>query len=162
MRILVVEDELSKKENIISLIEDNFPKSILLEAQSVKSAKILLKKSEYFDCIILDMSLPTFDIGRDEFGGRPQGFGGKEVIRQLFRDNKNIPIVVVTAYDFFSNLEESDESMSGMSLDELKEQLNDFSSKLTISVIKYSGLIDDWKEELLKFLKEVYEDINSR
>lgn len=161
MRILVVEDELSKKENIISLVEEHFPKSILLEAHSVKSAKILLKSEEDFDCIILDMSLPTFDIGRNEFGGRPQGFGGKEVIRQLFRDNRCIPIVVVTAYDFFSNLEGSDESVSGMSLDELKKQLNNYSSKLTISVIKYSGLIDDWKEKLIEFLQEVDEDINS-
>lgn len=159
MRILIVEDELSKKENIISLVEENFPKSILLEAHSVKSAKILLKSKEAFDCIILDMSLPTFDIGRNEFGGRPQGFGGKEVIRQLFRDNRCIPIIVVTAYDFFSNLEGSDESMS---LDELKKQLNNYSSKLTISVIKYSGLIDDWKEKLIEFLQEVDENINSR
>lgn len=158
MRVLVVEDELSKKEDIISLVNENFPKSTLLEAHSVKSAKILLKSKEDFDCIILDMSLPTFDIGRNEFGGRPQGFGGKEVIRQLFRDNRCIPIVVVTAYDFFSNLEESDESMS---LDELKKQLNNYSSKLTISVIKYSGLIDDWKEKLIEFLQEVDEDINS-
>ncbi|WP_296211417.1 response regulator [Psychrobacter sp. UBA3480] len=158
MRILVVEDELSKKENIISLVNENFPKSTLLEAHSVKSAKILLKNKEGFDCIILDMSLPTFDIGRNEFGGRPQGFGGKEVIRQLFRDNRCIPIVVVTAYDFFSNLEASDESMS---LDELKKQLNKYSSKLTISVIKYSGLIDDWKEKLIEFLQEVDENINS-
>ena len=159
MRILIVEDELSKKENIISLVEENFPKSILLEAHSVKSAKILLKSKEAFDCIILDMSLPTFDIGRNEFGGRPQGVGGKEVIRQLFRDNRCIPIIVVTAYDFFSNLEGSDESMS---LDELKKQLNNYSSKLTISVIKYSGLIDDWKEKLIEFLQEVDENINSR
>ena len=159
MRILIVEDELSKKENIISLVEENFPKSILLEAHSVKSAKILLKSKEAFDCIILDMSLPTFDIGRNEFGGRPQGFGGKEVIRQLFRDNRCIPIIVVTAYDFFSNLEGSDESMS---LDELKKQLNNYSSKLTISVIKYSGLIDDWKEKLIEFLQEVDENTNSR
>lgn len=158
MRILIVEDELSKKENIISLVKENFPKSTLLEAHSVKSAKILLKSKEGFDCIILDMSLPTFDIGRNEFGGRPQGFGGKEVIRQLFRDNRCIPIVVVTAYDFFSNLEGSEESMS---LDELKKQLNNYSSKLTISVIKYSGLIDDWKEKLIEFLQEVDEDINS-
>ncbi|WP_201627529.1 response regulator [Psychrobacter immobilis] len=158
MRILIVEDELSKKENIISLVKENFPKSTLLEAHSVKSAKILLKSKEGFDCIILDMSLPTFDIGRNEFGGRPQGFGGKEVIRQLFRDNRCIPIVVVTAYDFFSNLEGSEESMS---LDELKKQLNNYSSKLTISVIKYSGLIDDWKEKLIEFLQEVDENINS-
>lgn len=158
MRILIVEDELSKKENIIRLVEDNFPKSTLLEAHSVKSAKILLKSKENFDCIILDMSLPTFDIGRNEFGGRPQGFGGKEVIRQLFRDNKFIPIVVVTAYDFFSNIEGSEESMS---LDELKNQLNNYSSSLTISVIKYSGLIDDWKEKLIDFLREVDESINS-
>ena len=48
MRILIVEDELSKKENIISLVEENFPKSILLEAHSVKSAKILLKSDLFF------------------------------------------------------------------------------------------------------------------
>ncbi|WP_352339513.1 response regulator [Psychrobacter sp. 16-MNA-CIBAN-0192] len=161
MRVLVVEDELSKKENIISLIEENFSESVISEAHSVKSAKNLLKSKEYFDCIILDMSLPTFDISRNEFGGRPQGFGGKEVIRQIFRDGRCIPIVVVTAYDFFSNLDDSNESVSDISLSELTKQLNDYSSKLDISVIKYSGLIDDWKERLIVFLQEVNENINS-
>lgn len=161
MKILVVEDELSKKENIISLIEKNFAESVISESHSVKSAKILLKSKEHFDCIILDMSLPTFDISRNEFGGRPQGFGGKEVIRQLFRDGRCIPIVVVTAYDFFSNPEGSDENVPDISLDELTKQLNDYSSKLNISVIKYSGLIDDWKEKLIAFLQEVDEDLNS-
>lgn len=37
----------------------------------------------------------------EEFGGRPRGFGGKDVIRQVIRQKQNIPILVLTAYEAF-------------------------------------------------------------
>lgn len=155
MKVLIVEDELSKKENIISLLVENFNNIELVTAMSVRSAKAELKKNLQFDCIILDMSLPTFDIGKEEFGGRPQGFGGKEVIRQVIRDKKNIPILVVTAYEAFSNPNHNDENNKDITLDELKLQLDAYSSSLKIEVIKYNTLMDDWKAKVISFMEEL-------
>ena len=155
MKVLIVEDELSKKENIISLLVENFNDVEIFTAMSVRSAKAELKKNLDFDCLILDMSLPTFDIGKDEFGGRPQGFGGKEVIRQILRERKNIPILVVTAYEAFSNPNFMDENTKDITLDELKLQLEAYSANLRIKVIKYNTLMDDWKAKVLEFMEEI-------
>ncbi|WP_151820205.1 response regulator [Acinetobacter soli] len=155
MKVLIVEDELSKKENIINLLCEKFNDIQLVTAMSVRSAKAELKKDLEFDCIILDMSLPTFDIGKEEFGGRPQGFGGKEVIRQVIREKKNIPILVVTAYEAFSNPNSTDENNKDITLDELTLQLETYSSSLKIEVIKYNTLMDDWKAKVLSFMEEI-------
>lgn len=154
MKILVVEDESSKKENIINLLSEYFEGNVEVHtAMSVRSAKNILKENTGFDCIILDMSLPTYDIGKDEFGGRPRGFGGKDVIRQVIRQKQNIPILVLTAYEAFSVDSEDDEK--DISLDELTEQLDKYSHTLILQVVKYNTLMDDWKNKVIEFLEEL-------
>ncbi|KAA0939840.1 response regulator [Psychrobacter sp. ANT_H59] len=162
MRILIVEDELSKKENILKSIYGKFNNLTVSEASSVRSAKQILKSKQEFDCIILDMSLPTFDIKKDEFGGRPQGFGGKEIIRQMIRERIVIPIVVVTAYEVFHAKNSFDDTIQDITLDELKDQLISYSNLIKIEVIKYDALIDDWKNQLMEFLEKIDENINCR
>lgn len=151
MKILVVEDEFSKKENIIGLLNEYFNGNVDIHtAMSVRSAKNILKVDSDFDCIILDMSLPTYDIGKEEFGGRPRGFGGKDVIRLVVRQKQNIPILVLTAYEAFSVDSEDDDT--DISLDELKEQLDKYTETITIKVVKYNTLMDDWKNKVIEFL----------
>lgn len=154
MKILVVEDEFSKKENIINLLNEYFNGDVtIFTAMSVRSAKNILKTESCFDCIILDMSLPTYDIGKDEFGGRPRGFGGKDVIRQVVRDKKDTPILVLTAYEAFSIDSEDDEK--DISLDELKEQLDKYTKISRLEVVKYNTLMDDWKNKVIEFLEKL-------
>ena len=121
---------------------------------SVKSAKNLLSSLSELDCIILDMSLPTFDISEDEDGGRPQGFGGKEIIRTLLRKRMLIPVVVVTAYEVFvTNNNLSDREVT---LDELKIELKAYSENLDLEIIKYDAVSDfEWKLKLLSFLQKI-------
>lgn len=154
MKILVVEDEFSKKENIINLLNEYFEGNIEIHtAMSVRSAKNILKMDIGLDCIILDMSLPTYDIGKEEFGGRPRGFGGKDVIRQVIRQKQNIPILVLTAYEAFSVDSEDDEK--DISLDELTEQLDKYTHTLILQVVKYNTLMDDWKNKVIEFLEKL-------
>ena len=101
MNILLVEDEDPKRANIIRALNKIRPASDIIEARSVNSA-ITQLRSTVPDLILLDMSLPTFDIGPGEPGGRPQGFGGIEVLRYIDRFKLRVPVIVITAYEAFA------------------------------------------------------------
>lgn len=159
MRILVVEDETPKREGVSEVITNIGFDCLITFAMSVRSA-IKLLHDERFDFIVLDMSLPTFDVTEDEFGGRPQGFGGVEVIRYLEREDIIVPIAVVTAYEAFSIAGESDGSSAGkeVSLAELSEDLREEFPGYEISVIKYDTVVDDWKSSLSSVINILKKD----
>ncbi len=91
MKILLVEDEYPKRQNIL-----NFLKGLKLdlEISFANSANSALDSIdiEIPDLMILDMSLPTFDINDHDNGGTPRGFGGEDVLRILLIDSDNVLI----------------------------------------------------------------------
>src|ERR1700761_5575060 len=100
MRILLVEDEDPKRNHICSVLSQIRPGIELDLAKSVRSA-VDQMKARVSDLVLLDMSLPTFDVHPGEPGGRPQGFGGIEVLRHMDRLNIVVPCIVITAYEAF-------------------------------------------------------------
>ncbi|MCQ8779993.1 response regulator, partial [Escherichia coli] len=79
LKVLLVEDEGPKQAHVVNFLGFLGEVSVNV-ARSVTSAMTCLE-IETPDLLLLDMSLPTFDIGEGEAGGRPQGFGGIEVLR---------------------------------------------------------------------------------
>lgn len=101
MIVAIAEDEDSKRGKLRAFVEERFPGVTIIETKSVRGTTKALKKTNV-DLLLLDMSLPTFDIAAGEPGGRPQGFGGIEVVRYLERDEVRIPLIVVTAHPAIS------------------------------------------------------------
>ena len=95
---MLVEDEAPKREHIQRFLDAVGFAIELVFARSVNSALDKLE-SEKPDLLLLDMSLPTFDIGERESGGRPQGFGGTEVLRQMEMLGLSCPTIVITGYE---------------------------------------------------------------
>jgi CheY-like chemotaxis protein len=101
MNILLVEDEIHKRDEILSCINSVFgltPEVV----DSVNSAILSIIKYEY-DLIILDMALSTFgDSSEDNKKGHDQSQGGIEILRALKSYNRSTKIVIVTQYpDFY-------------------------------------------------------------
>ena len=82
MNVLLIEDEDPKLEGIQKYLRERHPTFHVTVARSVKSGLAALR-IQLPDLLLLDMSLPTFDITESEPGGRPQGFGGIEIVRYL-------------------------------------------------------------------------------
>jgi CheY-like chemotaxis protein len=143
MNILLVEDEDPKRANIVKALNKIRPASQIIEARSVSSA-ITQLRSTVLDLILLDMSLPTFDIGPGEPGGRPQGFGGIEVLRYIDRFKLMVPVIVITAYEAFAR--------EGRQIDlgALRSQLKAAHPRTFQGVVFYNSLLDAWSEELEK------------
>src|SRR5580658_10215255 len=99
-KILLVEDEDPKRRHIAEFLRSRGGSWELKQAKSVNSAIEAIEK-ELPDLLLLDMSLPTFDVGDDEPGGRPQGFGGVEVVRTMMMSEVRCPTIVITGYEAF-------------------------------------------------------------
>jgi CheY-like chemotaxis protein len=97
MNVLLVEDDEFKAADITKVLAEHSPELIVRRAMSVSSALRAIT-AETFSVIILDMSLPTFELSGPGGGGSPQGQGGLEVLRLARRLECSSPFIVVTQY----------------------------------------------------------------
>jgi CheY-like chemotaxis protein len=147
--ILLVEDEDPKRRHIGDFLRQTVGAVVVEEARSVTSAIARLETTE-FSLVILDMSLPTFDQSDIEPGGRPQGFGGTEVIRHVALSEMVCPIVVVTGYEVFPKGEGAQ-----MNIDDLVQQLTSEFPSLVRGVLHYSSALEEWKVKLADLIMEI-------
>lgn len=145
MKILLVEDEYPKRQNIL-----NFLKGLKLDleisfANSANSALDSID-SEIPDLMILDMSLPTFDINDHDNGGTPRGFGGEDVLRILLIQEIVCKTIVVTGYESFLK----DDGLS-LDIDKLKQSLQFEFPEYILDVIHYNSTNDSWKTSLKEY-----------
>lgn len=155
MRLLLVEDEGPKCNKIKSCLNEALSDVVIHVARSVRSALTMLDGCSY-DVVVLDMSLPTFDITEDEHGGRPQGFGGVEVMRDMSNYEIRTPVIVVTAYEYFSEDSEiGNVHGKEATLTELTDSLLEEFPDIFCDLIKYDTFSDEWREHLINTVKVV-------
>lgn len=100
MRILLVEDEVHKRDEMIRCISDVYGQLPDI-VDSVSSAVLKVIEIEY-DLIVLDMALSTFgENADDQKKGHDQAQGGIEVLRTLKHIGRAGRILIVTQYDDF-------------------------------------------------------------
>lgn len=146
MRVLLVEDDQFKRKNIEELIESSFDSYQITHAASVSSAMRAVRDEDY-DFVLLDMSLPSFDIGPTETGGRPRGFGGMDILRYL--DSKEVPttVIVVTQFERFG------EGESERDLDALTGELSENFPELVRGVVYFDTSGSAWRKQLIDLIK---------
>jgi len=148
MRILLVEDDEYKRRKILSFLQESIPEVIVREARSVQSGLRGIMAGEN-DVVILDMTMPTFDIGPEEDGGRPQAYAGRELLRNMKRKGITTPTLVVTQFDRFG------QGADVLTLAELDAQLRSEHSGYYLGAIYYNVMEEGWKGELLAVLNEL-------
>ena len=101
MNILLVEDEVHKRDEMLACVQEVYHCEPAV-ADSVSSAVLSVIANDY-DLIILDMALSTFgETAGDNRKGHDQAQGGIEVIRALKSAKKSTNILIVTQYhDFY-------------------------------------------------------------
>lgn len=97
MKVLLVEDDEFKAADIVKVLADSLPTAEVTRATSVTSAMRAIA-SDSFTLVILDMSLPTFELSGPGGGGSPQGQGGLEILRLARRLKNSSFFFVVTQY----------------------------------------------------------------
>lgn len=141
MRFLIADDETPKLMNVDAFVSSCYPGCTIEHTRSVRTT-ISALRNDQFDLVLLDMSLPTFDIAPGEPGGRPQGFGGIEVLRQMDFRKIFVPVIVVTQYEAFSDKERHID-LSALDAQLFEEHENNF-----MGCIYYGALNDAWQKKL--------------
>ena len=146
MRVLLVEDIEYKRDKVITLLKSLSEEIILDIAKSyVTGVNAIIDNS--YDLVILDMSLPTYDKGPTENGGRFRVYGGKDIIRKIMRTSNCPEVVVLTQHTTFGEVGEQKNT------DTLSEELKNIMGGKFSGIINYDTTKPQWKEEITRIVK---------
>ncbi|PNH83413.1 response regulator [Vibrio diazotrophicus] len=146
MKVLLVEDS-NDKRNQIKDVLNQFPMDININVEeSVRGAIDRIDSDEKFDLLLLDMSLPLFDI-TDEVpdGGEAESFGGHEIIEQMSFLQIYSPVIVITHYRTFQG---------GTTYEALESELKCSYPDIVKGMIYYDHPSITWKHELIDYLNK--------
>jgi CheY-like chemotaxis protein len=144
--VLLIEDETPKRGHIVRYLASFQDELTVVVAMSVTSALDEIEKSVP-DVVLLDMSLPTFDVGEKEPGGRPQGFGGVEILRHMVMSGIVAPTVVITGYEALPRGDNESVTVEQMRAEFAAEFPDHFRG-----VLQFNSSYDEWKVDLKREL----------
>ena len=140
-KILIVDDDDFKINNIKDALNEVNANYIIDVEKSLNYGLRRIRK-ETFDIILLDMSMPTFNIkDSKDF----DSYGGKSFLQEMNRKKVGIPVVVITQYDLFG------EGSSQKTADNLDEEFKKSFSNYK-GMVKYSSIQNEWKTSLKESL----------
>lgn len=144
-RICIIEDDDYKLRDLRSLVEEEFPNSVIEEATSYRTGSELLKEHTW-DLILLDMRLPLYAGEGDQF----YIFGGERMLRQLERSGESANVVIVTQYTTFS------EHLDEVDFASLVNRLREKCPTTFKGAIQYSVVRRDWREQLKELISIIF------
>ncbi|WP_414473225.1 response regulator [Microvirga sp. M2] len=147
MNILMIEDEEVKARRIESAVRKLLPSCQIKVERSVNSGLAALVEFTP-DLLLLDMSLTTFSVGPREAGGRPQNFGGIEVLDQMERLELEVPTIIITQFETFRR------GSVEISVKTIRAELEQQYKTVFRSLISYNSADARWEKELGRSLMD--------
>jgi CheY-like chemotaxis protein len=148
LKVLLVEDDENKGVQLRRFVGEVYPKALLELRRSLQSG-VRSIRSESFDLILLDMTLPNYDAGPDEpGGGMTHSFGGREFLKQMDRFGVVTPTVVVTQFETFGK------APHALDLNELDTQLRQQHPRAYVGCVYYHASLRGWRERLRSVCEE--------
>lgn len=147
--ILLVEDDEHKRSQILQFVKDTWNAATVDTASSFQSGFRRLKEGAY-TFVILDMTLPNYEVGSEEDGGELRQLGGQEFLRRMKRSQLLVPTVIVTQYETFGS------GRDRVDLDGLREALEDKYGTFCGGVIYYNSALDSWKQALKRSIDSAH------
>lgn len=139
MNILIVENDPNKSSVVeLYLLTDHeiSPEDVEIRRSFQSGLEAILLNN--YDLLILDMSLPTFDITDFDDGGDTLDRGGETILQEMERENIKIPAIVLTQYEDFG----------GVSLSKIDKVLFDEFPDIYLGCIYYNTSQTNWQKEL--------------
>ena len=140
MQILLIEDNSNKLKQIKTVLIEIYPQASIEEAYSFNSGVRKVYENKW-NLIILDMSLPTYDITHTESGGDKKPVAGKNIMKRMLNRKIIVPVVIITQFETFDD--------DKISLDSLNAEFQD----IWKGTIFYGN--DDWSMELKDILEKI-------
>lgn len=147
MKILIVEDDSNKRSHLVRLVRETVPGVVIEERGSYQSG-LAAALEDPFDLLILDMSMPTYDV-RTGSGGTHRHFAGRDILRELQRKRRKTRAIIVTQFESFGS------GGNRRTLDELKAELSALYADVYDSTVYYHAGQSDWREQLGRRIREI-------
>lgn len=144
MRILFIEDHPLKQAQINRFIIDKFSDSYIEVKNSyISGLKELKENYKDYDVLLLDISMPNYDISSEDSGGDWMPLAGKKILKEMYLRDIPTKAIVVTMHGSFDD---------GTKITELDRALKDEFSDNYIGYVFYSQINEDWKDKLSQLL----------
>ncbi|MGM0112016.1 hypothetical protein [Enterococcus sp. DIV0187] len=148
MNVLIIEDDKNKVLQVKNFLIKRYPDIKITDRFSYQSGLMDMYKNDY-DVLLLDMSMPTFDISESESGGRYRPFAGLEILSQMDRRGIETPTIVITQFEQFGDLE------NHISLKELRVKMETEYNDIYMGTVYYNSAENNWMTELENLLSGV-------
>jgi DNA-binding NarL/FixJ family response regulator len=149
MRILLVEDDEHKMKDIIQYLNQIKRDVVIDTAFSVESGVQKAVDNPY-DLILLDMTIPNFDITESSDGGKSYKNGGEIIVKELLDEDVAFKCAIITQYETFNN----------ETIDQISQRVRSLCGDNYFGYVKYSTSDDAWKELLKKLIEDVAHTID--
>ena len=98
MKILFIEDNPQKLKQVKDFLENTYSSCEVVIRKSYNSGLVELIMNDGYDFILLDMSLPNYDIEPGETGGDFEKYAGKYLLNEMYRRDINTKVLIITMY----------------------------------------------------------------
>lgn len=144
-KILIIEDDPNKAVQIIEHLNENSNDIEIIHRKSYQSGlKELLENT--FDFVLLDMSLPTYDVNHGEDAYKFRHLAGYDILYEIKRKGKTARVIIMTQFERFG------EGKQYISLKDLKMLLRSKFTENYLETISYHPDRTTWKEDLKKYI----------
>lgn len=144
LKILLIEDDENKKNDIVDYLNDAYPEQVDLDIAMSYNTGVRMASKGNYGLMLVDMTLPKFDKDKG-LNERTLHNGGEVLIGYLLDLGIEIKSIVITQYDNFK-----DESLSTIDA-RLKVDCSDS----YLGAVKYNSSEDGWKVELNNYINNV-------
>lgn len=146
MKILIVENDTNKSTQVECFLQDEIkinPNYIDTKRSFQSGLEAILTKS--YDLLILDMSIPTFDISEIDDGGETLDRGGEIILQEMEREGIKMKAIILTQYEEFDEV----------SLEEIDNSLKKEFSEFYLGCIYYNTSQVNWQNELKDIISKL-------
>ena len=149
MRILLVEADDHKMNDIIGYIRTLNMTIEISTARSVESG-VQSAIDNSFNLLLLDMTIPNFDITEKSDGGKSYKNGGEIIVKELLDEDVDFNCAVITQYETFNN----------ETIDQIGLRIQRLCGKKYFGFVKYNTSNESWKNDLKQMLENVESTLN--
>jgi len=146
VKILLIEDDTHKATHISDHLHGNLSGDISIRTVRSYQSGLQAIMTEPWDIVLLDMSLPNYDISPTEDGYRFDAFAGRNILFEIKRKNVVCRVIVITQYDTLG------EGQDRLTLGELRNQLKEMFPDSYKGAVYYSSSETNWKDALVALI----------
>ncbi len=150
MKILFIEDHPKKQTQVCDLILSKFPNfEIIVKNSYISGLRELIRNYDEYELLLLDISMPNYDISSADSGGDWMPLAGKKVLKEMYLREIPTKAIVITMHGSFDD---------GTKIADLDNELRDEFKENYLGYVFYSQIYVDWQDKLTELIEPLHND----